>query len=322
MGISEEPVHFKNDDVTLDGTLVKPDTTGPHPAVVFIHGSGRQTRDYYRTFADHFAKHGIAGLVYDKRGVGESIGKFPNDMVHSFGDLANDALSGLAFLQSRKDIDTSRTGLWGLSQGGWLGPLATTRSDKVAFVICVSGCGVDAHTQMNFAIPNLLRVDGCTEGEIKEALDDRALWYDLLHKIDTTGDGWDQLEALANSVHGKKWAQYVIDETWFDGGDLRSSLTAAVKEEGKAYLSHNPSAVLEQVTCPVLAIFGDSDVIIPVKDSVSVFEEALNKAGNKDYTIMMFAGANHRIMVDGEFADGYLDTMTDWLLERLDVHEH
>ena len=205
--------------------------------MVFIHGSGRQTRDYYRTFADHFAKHGIVGLVYDKRGVGESTGKFPHDTVSSFSDLANDALAGLAFLQSRQDIDPSRIGLWGLSQGGWLGSLAASRSDKVAFVICVGGSGVDARAQMNFAIPNLLRADGCTEGEIKEALDDRGRWYDLLHTIATRGDGWDQLAALANRVRRKKWAQYVVDERWFDGGDLRSSLTAAVEERGKDYLT-------------------------------------------------------------------------------------
>ena len=214
-------------------------------------------------------------------------------------------------------------GLWGISQGGWLGPLAASRSDKVAFVICVSGPGVDADTQMNFAIPNLMRADGCTEGEIKEALDERALGYNLLRTIATTGAGWDQLEALANRVRGKKWLQYIgVDETWFDGSDLRSSLTAAVEAVGKDYLSHNPRGALEKVTCPVLAIFGESDIMVPVKDSASVFEEALNEAGNKDYTIKVFPEADHGIMVDDEYADGYLDTMTGWLLERLDLHEN
>ena len=179
-----EQVRFQNGDVSLAGTLVLPRSRGPHPAVVFVHGSGRQTRDYYRTFADHFAKRGIAGLAYDKRGVGESTGEFPHDTVSSFSDLADDALEGLAFLQSRQDIDPGRVGLWGASQGGWLGPLAASRSDKVAFVICVSGAGVDADTQMNFAIPNLLRAEGSTEGEIKQALKARAL-FDKLDSLGT-----------------------------------------------------------------------------------------------------------------------------------------
>lgn len=317
----EEQVQFRNGDVTLAGTLVTPRSGGPHPAVVFVHGSGRQTRDSYRIFADHFAKHGIAGLVYDKRGVGESTGEFPRDTISSFSDLANDALAGLGFLQSRPDIDADRIGLWGFSQGGWLGPLGASRSDKVAFVICVGGSGVDGETQMNFAIPNLLRADGCTEDEIREALDDRALQNDIVDTIVATGEGWDRLEALVNRVRGQKWAQYVIDEMWFEGGDLRSRLAAAIEEQGKDDWSHDPRAVLEKVTCPVLAIYGGSDMIVPVKDSISIFEAALDKAGNTDYTIKVFPGANHGVRVDDEYAEGYLDTMTGWLLERLDVRE-
>ena len=36
----EEEVHFDSDGHTLAGVLVLPTTPGPHPAVVFIHGSG------------------------------------------------------------------------------------------------------------------------------------------------------------------------------------------------------------------------------------------------------------------------------------------
>ncbi len=316
----EEQVQFRNGDVTLAGTLVTPPSGGPHPAVVFIHGSGRHALDYYRTLAAHFARHGIAGLVYDKRGVGESTGEFPNDRVYGFSDLANDALAGLTLLRSRQDIDPTTTGLWGLSQGGWLGPLAVSRADEVAFLICVGASGVDAGAQMDFAIPNLLRADGCTEGEIKVALDDRALYYELVDRIDTTGEGMDELEALANRVRGKKWARYVVDEEWFEEGDLRSRLAAVVVEEAKDDWSHDSRGVLEKVTCPVLAIWGEDDIYVPVKDSISIFEDALTKAGNKDYTIKVFPGADHGLGVDGEHADRYLDTMTDWLLERVNVH--
>ena len=79
---------------------------------------------------------------------------------------------------------------------------------------------------------------------------------------------------------------------------MRSSLAAAVDGVGQDYLSHDPRAVLEKVTCPVLAIFGESNIIVPVKNSVSIFEEALHKAGNKDYTIKVFPRANHGINPD------------------------
>ena len=74
-------VRFSNDDVMLSGTLVLPQSNGPHPGVVFIHGSGPQTREGVKVFADRFVSYGIAGLVYDKRGVGYSTGEFPDDLI-------------------------------------------------------------------------------------------------------------------------------------------------------------------------------------------------------------------------------------------------
>lgn len=37
---------------------------GPHPAVVFLHGSGPEGRYASRFLAQHLARHGIAALIY------------------------------------------------------------------------------------------------------------------------------------------------------------------------------------------------------------------------------------------------------------------
>jgi alpha-beta hydrolase superfamily lysophospholipase len=73
-GTSEETVHFASGDITLAGTLVFPEGSQPHPAVVLLHGSGPQKRDLVT--ARWFAAEGIAALAYDKRGVGQSGGDF------------------------------------------------------------------------------------------------------------------------------------------------------------------------------------------------------------------------------------------------------
>ncbi len=86
-----------------------------------------------------FAEHGVAALAYDKRGVNESTRDFRRV---AFTDLAPDGLAAVAVLRARADIDPGRIGVWGLSQGGWLGPLAASQSKDVAFVIAVSGPGV------------------------------------------------------------------------------------------------------------------------------------------------------------------------------------
>src|SRR5690606_33184050 len=72
----EDEVTFESDDVTIAGTLLRPVTPGPHPALVMIHGSGPVTRDALRPFADHFARNGVAVLITDKRGTGRSSGQW------------------------------------------------------------------------------------------------------------------------------------------------------------------------------------------------------------------------------------------------------
>jgi len=73
-GFEEQRVAFYNGDVKLAGSLLLPVRDGPVPAVVFVHGAGRQTREPYREAGEFFASRGIAALIYDKRGVGESGG--------------------------------------------------------------------------------------------------------------------------------------------------------------------------------------------------------------------------------------------------------
>ena len=45
-------------------------------------------------------------------------------------------------------IDPKQIGVWGISQGGWLGPLAATMSHHIRFVVAVSSSGVSPAAQM------------------------------------------------------------------------------------------------------------------------------------------------------------------------------
>ena len=310
-------VRFSNDDVTLSGTLVLPQSNGPHPAVVFIHGSGPNTREGLKVFAERFVSHGIAGLVYDKRGVGYSTGEFPDDLISSFNNLANDAIAGKVYLEERSDIDSARIGFWGYSQGGWLAPLAATRSNGTAFVVCAGGPGVDAGSQMQYAIPNMMRADGFTEEEITETLADRAYLQNLLHEIAVSGKGWDELQTHVDRIKKSGLPLYVgIPEN--ENQDLRDVINVdAWRNEGSEAEKHDPYAVLAKLTCPVLSIYGECDASVPVAKSVEVYREALEEAGNTDYTIKVFPKADHGVRVNDDFAEGYLDFMTSWLVDRL-----
>lgn len=135
----EVPVTFNSQGVMLSGTIVYPTVSPPEAGVVFVHGSGRQPRTLW--VARAFAKDGIAALVYDKRGVGDSGGTFEGKQPVSETNLdllAADASAALQELASQAPMKDVPVGFTGLSQAGWIVPIALKRSDA-AFLVLWSG---------------------------------------------------------------------------------------------------------------------------------------------------------------------------------------
>ena len=174
-----EEVIFRSGDVTLAGTLTLPPGDGPHPAVIFIHGSGPDSRENYRFYADLFARHGIATLIYDKRGVGASTGDWRR--VH-LRDLAEDALAGVRTLKSRRDIDPHKIGLWGGSNGGWVAPLAASLSHDVAFIITVAGAMTTPTELAKWRSVNYVRNAGYPEEVVRQVSDLMDLQFELVRQ--------------------------------------------------------------------------------------------------------------------------------------------
>ncbi len=136
---------IKNGDVTITGTLDLPSTAGPYPVMIFIPGSGRETREADRPAQNIVLPQGIALFRYDKRGLGQSSGAYQNVNLQNSAQLiperASDVLAIVNFLATHQDINPKQIFLWGTSQGGWVAPLVANQSDKVAFIICVNGGG-------------------------------------------------------------------------------------------------------------------------------------------------------------------------------------
>src|SRR5688572_4929704 len=132
-------VEFVSRGETLRGTIVFP-AGEIHAAVVFVHGSGKQTRNLH--WAERFAQNGTAALVYDKRGAGNSGGEYESNQSVSEKNislLADDALSALRRLAAHPAVKGKAVGLVGISQAGWIAPLAAERSDEVKFLVLWSG---------------------------------------------------------------------------------------------------------------------------------------------------------------------------------------
>ena len=74
----------------------------------------------------------------------------------------------------------------------------------------------------------------------------------------------------------------------------------------------------EKVRCPVLSILGEDDADVPPNLTATRLRQYLSDAKNLDFEVRIIPKANHYITrtgsgLNGEFAPGYLDTMTSWI---------
>jgi uncharacterized protein len=108
------------------------DGTRPTPIVVMAHGLSGTRRDCLGPFAERFAAEGIAALVFDHRGFGDSSGK--RDLFHPKRQL-EDWRAAIAFARSLPGVDADRTATFGSSMGGGNALAAAAADSRVAAVI-------------------------------------------------------------------------------------------------------------------------------------------------------------------------------------------
>jgi len=307
-----EDVRFSSGDVQLTGTLISPTTGGKHPAIVLVHGSGAENRDYVLPWSRFLIRRGLAVFGYDKRGVGGSTGDWNTA---SFDDLAGDVVAAVQSLKTRSDIDPTQIGLLGVSQAGWVMPLAAVRSKDIAFLISISGAGVPpAETTIDQA-----RNEMTMTGTPREVVDAVLAVLTLQYEFARTGQGWNEYaaarEQLAtrlgtppDTIPGTPEHPYwdVIRRSYF----------------------YDPVPTLRKLTVPTLALWGELDNNILAAKNEAAWGAALKAGGNRDYTLKILPKANHaqweaQVGSNAEmkslqrFVPAYFATVQDWLAKRV-----
>lgn len=306
-----EDVRFANRDVRLAGNLIRPHTDGMHPAIILVHGSGPADRVSVLPWARFLIRHGMAVLGYDKRGVGGSLGDWN---VASFDDLAGDAVAAFEYLRRRDDIDAEQIGLLGISQAGWIMPIAAVRAPEIAFMISVAGAGVSAETSLDHARREM-EASGTPPQAVERIIEIMTLQY----RYARTGQGWNdyitarralasRLGTAPDNIPGTR-----DDPYWDYIGPL---------------VSYDPTPTLRRLQVPTLAVFGELDNnILPEKNSAA-WDAALTAGGHPDYTLRTLPKANH-LQLEAEmgnnaemvslrrFVPNYFTTVYDWLAARV-----
>jgi dipeptidyl aminopeptidase/acylaminoacyl peptidase len=154
-----EELTFKSDDIHLSGTIHWPSRPAK-AGVVLIHGSAKADSVRMTALAQLLADRGFAVFTYDKRGIGRSGGTFQDaDDERAFALLASDAVAAFETFAKHPQVKDAHIGLLGISQGGWVGPIAARRMPRTAFMVLWSGPVCTVSEEMHFSakakqIPN------------------------------------------------------------------------------------------------------------------------------------------------------------------------
>lgn len=309
----QERVDLRTGTTSLAATLVMPATKGKHPALVFAPGSNALSRDESSPFREFqpLIGNGIALLIYDKHGTGDSSGDWQQQ---SFEDLAGDVLAGVAYLKNRREINSRQIGVWGFSQGGSIAPLAAARSKDIAFVIIASGSGVtneEAETNEQLA---RMRNQKLSDQEIKEAVAFMRLQFEAAY----SPEGWQRFQAAIPAAQNKPWinrtwAKIPKDNWWWQWWRMNGR--------------YDPAPVLRKIKVPVLVLLGAADQLAPpgaIYEMAARTEAALKQGGNKNVIVKIFPNANHDLSVkldSGQWVapPDYHSTLTSWILRQVSV---
>ena len=320
-----ENVTLTNGTIRLAGSFYPAPGAGRHPAIVLLAGSGKAPRDnvIFHTLESTFNAAGFSVLAYDKRGSGESGGAWDENTPLS--TLAQDGLAAVRYLATRADVDPRHIGVWGISQGGWVGPLMASMSQDVAFVISVSGPGMSIAEQAIYLRGTQMLAQGFSPQDVaEETAYRRVVWAYF-----GTGLGREAAESALAIAKDRPWFTKLGLAATLSSPD---SLEPSLREFMRQAAVFDPLAVAQSVKVPVLSIFGAKDSIAPASLSIENLAQAYARGGAGKATLLLFPDAGHGIQVvtaaaechacseremertqHWDAAPGFFTAMTDWL---------
>jgi pimeloyl-ACP methyl ester carboxylesterase len=321
--------------VHFAGTLTKPRSFRRFPAVLLITGSGSQNRDEeiyahkpFLLIADTLTRRGIAVLRVDDRGVGGTTG---DALTATTQDLIGDALAGVAYLKSRRDIDASRIGLIGHSEGGIIAPAVAVRAD-IAFIALLAGPGVRGDDLLIRQVERLSSAENPADFTRFWVSVYRQLVDIVLAESDDTL-ARQQMEAL---IQQKKAEAAASNELSDETKALIAASEDAARQNAEQllmpwmryFLAYDPQPALREVQCPVLALNGDLDLQVDSKQNLPAIAAALAEAGNDEATITELPGLNHLFQtantgapgeyaeLEETFAPSALQLLSEWVVKQ------
>lgn len=299
----EFKLEFGDKEFPLSGTLAIPKTTGKHPLVIIVHGSGPMDRDatlgpnkIYKDFAWALAARGIATFRYDKRTYAYPVivaDKMAREKNYTAKDeVTEDVIAAVKKLKVDERIDASRIFILGHSMGGMMAPLIMKECSDI-------------------------------KGAIMAAANARPMQELMIEQLNYLyGDMYLPIEHRANVNNLIAQAQYSLRKDLKPDAPL-DSLPSGINAPYWIFLNnYNQVAMAEKIKKPMLFLQGERDYQVTMTD-LRIWKERLENKG--DYTFYTYPKLNHMFMEgegkpdrkeyekQGNVPEYVIDNITDWI---------
>ncbi len=284
-----ETLSVPSDGVLIRGWLYLPrqPANGRHPAIVLTNGGGdgsRAIRSLSDWIAPVLAHCGIAALVHDKRGTGESGGRFVET---TYDDYVTDAGNLAEYLARHPRINPRLIGVLGGSEGGRVAVLAASRFAAVTFVVSFAGTVVSAQEDRIYAQMGGLRARGIPDSVITAV---EPLWRRSFAAwaSDRPAD-----HATVDAEIAEARGRFPRDVLPFTKEEMEripdfSAVLPTWRSLGRDYMTER-----ERFRKPWLAMFGEVDQVVPTQASVRNIQRLMVRSRNTRYTIAVIPRCGH-----------------------------
>jgi alpha-beta hydrolase superfamily lysophospholipase len=258
---------------------------GVRPIIVMAHGLTGTRRDRFGAFADRFAAAGIAALVFDYRGFGDSTGE--PDLYEPSRQL-DDWRAAIAFARSLPGIDAERVATFGSSSGGGHALAAAAADPKVAAAISqvpMLDRETQAHSRPQRVVDEVKAA--AAQGRYLPAVgqpDEAALIYAPGAEV-----GWRRVVAIGEE---SKWRNRV-STTWLAGPPYRPIQHAA------------------SLHCPWLVCIGADDQVAKPGPAI----DAARRAPKGE--LRVYPGVDHFDIYDGPAHEAVVADEVEFLWRHL-----
>ena len=306
---------FSSHKATLAGRLVMPPGAKRVPIVILLHGSEHDSAKDFNFLQRLFPAQGIGAFVYDKRGTGSSKGAYTQD----FSLLSDDAVAAFREAKRLAGRRGGRFGFQGPSQGGWIAPLAATKS-RPDFLIVSFGLAVSVIDEDREAISFAMRLKGHGDEEIRKALEIGSAAEALFESGFTTG--FEEFDRVRAKYRNEPWYKDVRGDFTYLFLDMSSD---ELRRKGAQFRFGTPfrydhAPTLRQLDVPQLWVLGGQDLDAPSGETSLRLKRFI--AAGKPVTLALYPTAEHgltqfEVAPDGtristRYVQGYFRMMADF----------